>query len=367
MNLKFFQKAIHITFTDLVKNIQWQGIVFLIVAFLFIISGFVVLQILAALFYILFFYFGPLEAIKQNYRKAFTDENNFPDGNHKVYESSYSKNNYKIINKKNGKLEGEFIRYYNNKIDYTCNYKNGLKDGPYRNFGQEGNISFECNYKNGLKDGFYRNFYPNGNISFETFYSNDIQNGDAVTYNKNQLIVRKSQVVDGNVIESYEYYPNGKLRMYNRGNIYEFYLWNDDLKKSMKTCSINLNTVINNIDRMPTYSEKTTCLGIWNNYDFEGSLDYQINFHNQNEIKKINFSKDGGIESERPIKINLIGNSILSFYSKYAKSRLIPNNEGNYIYTYNNGFMGPPGINQDYDVDIEVINSLSDIIDVEYL
>ena len=66
MKLKFLQKSIHMTFTDLVKNIQWQGIVFLIVAFLFIISGFVVLQILAALFYILFFYFGPLEAIKSS-------------------------------------------------------------------------------------------------------------------------------------------------------------------------------------------------------------------------------------------------------------------------------------------------------------
>jgi len=80
---------------------------------------------------------------------------------------------------KNGIWNGRYISYYNNgKIKYWGNYSGARKEGLWKSFRSNGQIIFEGNYKNGLKDGQW-NFYHlfGSNLQECTNYKNGKKNG----------------------------------------------------------------------------------------------------------------------------------------------------------------------------------------------
>lgn len=46
-------------------------------------------------------------------------------------------------------------------------YRNGLEDGPFKTYDEDGLLLFEGSYKNGLEEGPYKKYYENGGVEKE--------------------------------------------------------------------------------------------------------------------------------------------------------------------------------------------------------
>jgi len=74
----------------------------------------------------------------------------YPNSNSKQYE-------YSLLN---GKLNGKFIKYYENgKIEIIKNFINGIENGEHKEFNEKGNILYEGIMKNGKRNGIFTYYY----------------------------------------------------------------------------------------------------------------------------------------------------------------------------------------------------------------
>ncbi|MDX1799092.1 MAG: hypothetical protein R3255_10620 [Candidatus Lokiarchaeia archaeon] len=111
-----------------------------------------------------------------------------------------SRENYKL-----GKLEGERYVYFptdpeteKSIIREITTYKNGLKNGQWKQYYKNGKVEAEGVYKDGNFDGFVKWYYENGVLQTQGFYRHAVKNG-----------YWKSFESDG-TLKSKVYYLNGK-------------------------------------------------------------------------------------------------------------------------------------------------------------
>ena len=163
-----------------------------------------------------------------------------------------------------------------------------------------------------------------------------------------------------------EFYLNGMVRMINKGSNYQFYIWNDSLNKSIKKCEFDLSLELGDFRYSGPRAKQKKFIGTWSNYNLNGSIDYELKFSetSSDKVEKTNYDVNGNKESSSFVSCKLISDSILAFHSRFVKDRLIPNNNGKCVYSYNNGIMGPPGVNKTYNIEIDVITSLEDIVEI---
>lgn len=98
---------------------------------------------------------------------------------------------------KDGKRDGESISYYSvvdldAKKDDKKNTETSL---------QYGKIQGKENHKNGIQDGEFVWYYENGNICAKGNYKNGNLDGDSITYSENGDIVSKFTYKDGELVE----------------------------------------------------------------------------------------------------------------------------------------------------------------------
>jgi antitoxin component YwqK of YwqJK toxin-antitoxin module len=79
----------------------------------------------------------------------------------------------------NNKIEKIVVYYKSNpkQISYQCSLKNGVKDGLYEDYYEDGTLSAKCTYKNGILDGLAQLYYPNGNLEFQCNFRNGYHYG----------------------------------------------------------------------------------------------------------------------------------------------------------------------------------------------
>jgi antitoxin component YwqK of YwqJK toxin-antitoxin module len=102
--------------------------------------------------------------------------NNIPEGTYELYyESGRLSSKYFM---KNGKIHGLRLEYYDNTNDNTndnttdnnsniwlkCYYNNGIKDGLFEEYYENGVLWRTCHYTNGLKTGLYKEYNINGDL-----------------------------------------------------------------------------------------------------------------------------------------------------------------------------------------------------------
>ena len=89
-----------------------------------------------------------------------------------------------IENYENGKLDGKSIAYssVNNIIVEETEYVDGLKNGAYNKYYDNGKIMVKANYKNDILDGEYVFYYPNGIVKEEGLFSDGQKVGEWKTY-----------------------------------------------------------------------------------------------------------------------------------------------------------------------------------------
>jgi len=79
----------------------------------------------------------------------------------------------KVANYKNGELNGEQATYKFGRVVESSTYKNGKLDGTYRSyFNNSESLQKEAQYKDGIQDGFFRQYNEEGNIVLEYQYKN---------------------------------------------------------------------------------------------------------------------------------------------------------------------------------------------------
>ncbi|MDA9358701.1 hypothetical protein N9R23_04750 [Saprospiraceae bacterium] len=96
---------------------------------------------------------GP--SIEMNNRGQITRKQYFLDDvPHGIYGDYKFGRATKEVNYKNGVMDGMYKEFYNNgKLQRSINYKNGVMDGPMKYYNEEGGVTLEYSFKNGEKVG----------------------------------------------------------------------------------------------------------------------------------------------------------------------------------------------------------------------
>ncbi|MFH7014951.1 toxin-antitoxin system YwqK family antitoxin [Flavobacterium sp. FlaQc-47] len=139
----------------------------------------------------------------------------FTANNGSSYTIFYDQNKNKVSEGKEvGKArEGEWKYYHKaSKVVMTLeNYKNGKLEGPRTVYYPDSKIAEEMTYINGLKEGIYKKYGQNGTLLEQTTYKNNEYNGDAVFYDADGAVASKGKFVNGKKANMWQFYLKGKL------------------------------------------------------------------------------------------------------------------------------------------------------------
>jgi len=95
----------------------------------------------------------------------------------------------------NGKMTEEKVRevnYYPNKQKYVeANYKNGLKDGEWRSYREDGTLWSIHHYKNGKEDGVFKTYHENGKLYIDGAYKEGKERGTWLFYDQNGTVRKR--------------------------------------------------------------------------------------------------------------------------------------------------------------------------------
>jgi len=70
------------------------------------------------------------------------------------------------------------------KIKSEGHFSNGIKNGFWKYYFNNGNVKKEGNYSNNIKDGFWKTYHDNGKVESEGHYTNNKPYGFWKYYNK---------------------------------------------------------------------------------------------------------------------------------------------------------------------------------------
>jgi antitoxin component YwqK of YwqJK toxin-antitoxin module len=139
----------------------------------------------------------------------------------------------------NDSKEGLTLYYFfDGKLKREVNFKNGLEDGPAKEFDRDGRIITLITYKsgfiverelinrydnNGRKHGPWKYFYADGKVHREGTYKHGQENGYFKEYDKDGNLVTTEKFADGVKLEDVaelvkldlrkDYYPDGKVKI----------------------------------------------------------------------------------------------------------------------------------------------------------
>jgi antitoxin component YwqK of YwqJK toxin-antitoxin module len=116
-----------------------------------------------------------------------------------------------------------YYSYYNKKVSYKATYTGGMrngvsqsfypdevlaeeiswsndkKDGPWKQYFDNGKLKLTGEYKNDLLNGAYIIYYSDGKKETEGFYRNDIPDGKWIRYNNNGTVASTIEYADGQI------------------------------------------------------------------------------------------------------------------------------------------------------------------------
>jgi antitoxin component YwqK of YwqJK toxin-antitoxin module len=109
-----------------------------------------------------------LREIKTNTHHYFVDENNLKQGEYKFYHENGQLSIHTFY--QNGKCHGEFKSYYGNgQLWEHAFYLNNNLHGEYKRYHKNG-LYIHTFYLNGKLHGEYESYHDNGVIEYATFY-----------------------------------------------------------------------------------------------------------------------------------------------------------------------------------------------------
>jgi antitoxin component YwqK of YwqJK toxin-antitoxin module len=131
--------------------------------------------------------------------------------------------------RKNGKLDGDQIQYYeaNGTIFINESFKDGTRDGETTTYFPDGRVSRNEYYKNGYQEGNQERYYENGEIQSEVRYKNGKKEGIQRDYYENGQLKYEINIIDGKAegLEK-EYHENGQIAIEKN--------WKNDKKEGLE-------------------------------------------------------------------------------------------------------------------------------------
>lgn len=116
-----------------------------------------------------------------------------------------------VVKMKNGKKEGDFVKYFiNGKLDTRCHYENDLLEGTEERFHIKGYRMYTTNYLHGKKHGEYIHYHTNGEIMEKGSFYEDLFDGDWSYYDERGVLVGEGHYEKGDGVQ-YGYNANGNL------------------------------------------------------------------------------------------------------------------------------------------------------------
>jgi uncharacterized protein len=245
-----------------------------------------------------------------------------------------NKGNRNIIRSKelyiNDKKEGLAYFYHDNGIiREIINYKGGKKNGSGKEFNEAGDIitlyEFFNDYmieknnvnrkdSNGVKQGNWVEYFDNGKVKSEKNYRNDTINGYSKEFNEKGDLVVSLLYVNGNLKqienkdsfsleERNEFYENGKVKrqgFYRKDTpvgIHKFY---DENGNIIRADIFNDKGIIVSTGLLTEDGKKE---GLWNNFYEDGRVKSVGNFKNNRQVGEWKFLfKNGGQEQKGSFK-----------------------------------------------------------------
>ena len=188
------------------------------------------------------------------------------NGNNALEENNYIKCSRPFVEdphiihgiKISGCPDGIQRKYWNGQLVKEGSWKDGDKDGLFKNYYTNGNLQMEKLYQNGkikyskyyyengnllseekieLSKTYYKSYYKNGNLQDETTRQDGIIKHHKYYYENGNLqseMVHKSEKDDG---FSKTYYENGNLKSEDKEGLFKTYYENGNLKSEEKVMS----------------------------------------------------------------------------------------------------------------------------------
>jgi len=105
-------------------------------------------------------------------------------------------NNSEIVKQemsfKNGKLEGTLINYYcNGNIKRKGEYSNGLYNGKWEQWAEDGKKLYEVHYQNDTLCGDFLTWYSTGVLKQKGLYAENSKSGLCTEYDEAGMIIKK--------------------------------------------------------------------------------------------------------------------------------------------------------------------------------
>jgi hypothetical protein len=127
---------------------------------------------------------------------------------------SYYKNAKAEFTVVNGKVHGEYIRYwYYGTVYEKCTFNNGQKHGEYVSYYDSGQIDEKRNYENDKVHGQYICFYENGQVHQKFNCVKDKVHGEYIRYYDNGNVQVKCNFLNGEKCgEEIHYYEDGQIK-----------------------------------------------------------------------------------------------------------------------------------------------------------
>ncbi len=118
-------------------------------------------------------------------------------------------------NYKDGIRDGSYKQYFENgQLEMEGNYKDGKDNGLFKQYNENGQLKMEGNYKDGIKDGFFVGYFENGQLEFERNYKDGEKDGLYKQYYENGQLEMEGNYKDGDKYGLYkQYYENGQLEI----------------------------------------------------------------------------------------------------------------------------------------------------------
>ena len=69
--------------------------------------------------------------------------------------------------------------------------ENGLKEGPWEEYHDNGNLMDKENYVNGKLHGLYESYYSNGKLWYKVNYVNGVEHGLSEWYSNGKLNIKQ--------------------------------------------------------------------------------------------------------------------------------------------------------------------------------
>ncbi len=231
-------------------------------------------------------------------------------------------------NFKDGERNGLTEQFYSDtgKLRLSANYKNGVLDGVFKAYYQNGNMQAEVAYQNGEMNGKFKEYYENKNVRISGSYKKSLQNGEWKSYLEDGTLESIINYKDGmlNGLKE-DFYKNGNVwtRREFKDNeldgIYEVYY--EDGTIQLKSKIKNGHTIEEqrfNHDGTPYNEERTI-----NKDDFKSSEQITINEFSDEETVLSENSKEFSEELEKGVEI--LGKEVGNSLSRMLEATIITN------------------------------------------